>query len=156
MCGVCTLSPAFLGYAAGYFAPGRKDPDAAFASAYHLKLGHGLAVERLRAAGARNVGIVLNIIPTVTDDPMMEPATRYVDGIQNRLWLDLLAGRGIPTDLREGCSELTDWAFVHDDDLAIIANPIDWIGENYYSISRVVSVEQAGSAAIGQDSFSRA
>jgi len=138
--------------ACGYFAPGRKDPDAAFASAYHLMLGHGLAVERLRAAGARNVGIVLNIIPTVTDDPMMEPATRYVDGIQNRLWLDLLAGRGIPTDLREGCSELTDWAFVRDDDLAIIANPIDWIGENYYSISRVVSVEQAGSAAIGQDS----
>jgi len=143
--------PAFLGYAAGYFAPGRKDPDAAFASAYHLMLGHGLAVERLRSAGARNVGIVLNIIPTVTDDPNMHAAAHHVDGIQNRLWLDLLAGRGIPADLRESCANLTDWSFVRDEDLPIIAAPIDWIGENYYSINRVVSVEDAGSDAIGQD-----
>lgn len=143
--------PAFLGYAAGYFAPGRREPDAAFAAAYHLMLGHGLAVERLRAAGARNVGIVVNIIPTVTDDPQMEAATRHVDGIQNRLWLDLLAGRGIPADLRSHCSDLTDWAFVRDDDFPVIAAPIDWIGENYYSVNRVVSLEEAGTAAIGQD-----
>ncbi len=143
--------PAFLGYAAGYFAPGRKEPDAALAAGYHLMLGHGLAVERLRAAGARNVGIVLNIIPTVTDDPAMEPARRHVDGIQNRLWLDLLAGRGIPRDLRDNCADLTDWNFVREDDTSIIAAPIDWIGENYYSVNRVVAIEDSGSAAIGQD-----
>lgn len=143
--------PAFLGYAAGYFAPGRREPAAALSAAYHLMLGHGLAIEQLRSAGARNVGIVLNIIPTVTDDPTMQPAAMHVDGIQNRLWLDLLAGRGIPQDLIENCADLTDWSFVQQSDLPTIAAPIDWIGENYYSINRVVSMEDAGSEAIGQD-----
>ncbi|MEY2990169.1 MAG: hypothetical protein RLZZ163_1085 [Actinomycetota bacterium] len=143
--------PAFLGYAAGYFAPGRTEPDAALASAYHLMLGHGLAVEQLRAASARNVGIVLNVIPIVTDDPAMRAAAHHVDGIQNRLWLDLLAGRGIPADLQENCATLTDWNFVRAQDLPVIASPIDWIGENYYSVNRVVSLDDVGSAAIGQD-----
>jgi len=40
---------------------------------------------------------------------------------------------------------------VRDEDLPIIATPIDWVGENYYSVNRVVTVEEAGSAAIGQD-----
>lgn len=143
--------PAFLGYAAGYFAPGRTEPDAALSAAYHLMLGHGLAVDRLRQAGAQDVGIVLNIIPTVTEDPTMEPARQHVDGIQNRLWLDLLAGRGIPEDVRDNCANLTDWSFVREEDLPIIARPIDWIGENYYSINRVVCLDDAGSSAIGQD-----
>ena len=142
---------AFLGYAAGYFAPGRRDPDAALSAAYHLMLGHGLAVERLRASGARNVGIVLNITPVVAEHPSAQAAARHVDGIQNRLWLDLLAGRGIPADIRDACASLTDWRFVRDEDASVIASPIDWIGENYYFVNRVVSVEDAGNSAIGQD-----
>ena len=143
--------PSFLGYAAGYFAPGITDGGAALSAAYHLMLGHGMAIERLRDAGARNLGIIVNIIPTVTEDPAMAEATHHVDGIQNRLWLDLLGGRGIPDDLRRNCADLTDWSFVRQDDLPVIATPIDWVGENYYSVNRVVSVDDAGSAAIGQD-----
>lgn len=143
--------PSFLGYAAGYFAPGHTDGAEALAAGYHLMLGHGWAIERLRSAGARNLGIIINVIPTVTDDPAMADATRHVDGIQNRYWLDLLAGRGIPADIRENCADLTDWSFVRESDLPIIAAPIDWVGENYYSVNRVASIENAGSAAIGQD-----
>ena len=40
---------AFLGYCSGTFAPGRVEPEASLAAIYHLMLGHGLAVERLRA-----------------------------------------------------------------------------------------------------------
>jgi beta-glucosidase len=145
--------PSFLGYAAGYFAPGITDGGAALSAAYHLMLGHGMAIERLRDAGARNLGIIVNIIPTVTEDPAMAEATHHVDGIQNRLWLDLLGGRGIPDDLRRNCADLTDWSFVRQDDLPVIATPIDWVGENYYSVNRVVSVDDAGSAAIGQDAL---
>ncbi len=143
--------PAFLGYAAGYFAPGRTDGGAALSAAYHLMLGHGLATDRLRESGARRIGIILNVIPTLGADPTMEEATTHVDGIQNRLWLDLLAGRGIPEDIRHRCKDLTDWAFVREQDLAVIATPIDWIGENYYSVNRVVAADKAGSQAIGQD-----
>ncbi|MBL6835380.1 MAG: family 1 glycosylhydrolase [Candidatus Nanopelagicales bacterium] len=143
--------PAFLGYAAGYFAPGKTDGGAALSAAYHLMLGHGLATDRLREIGARRIGIILNVIPTLGSDPTTAEATAHVDGIQNRLWLDLLAGRGIPEDIRRRCADLTDWSFVREQDLAVISTPIDWIGENYYSVNRVVAADKAGSQAIGQD-----
>lgn len=142
---------AFLGYCAGYFAPGRTEPGASLAAAYHLILGHGLAVERLRAAGARNVGIVLNVIPVISDTPSMDAAARHVDGTQNRLFLDLLAGRGIPADLLESCASVTDWAFVREEDNPILSAPIDWLGENYYSVMRVAEPDAANTDAIGQD-----
>lgn len=41
---------AFLGYGSGVHAPGRTDPVAALRAAHHLNLGHGLAVQALRAA----------------------------------------------------------------------------------------------------------
>lgn len=142
---------AFLGYAAGYFAPGVRDPHASLAAAYHLMLGHGLAVPRMRAAGAREVGITLNIIPTVTDVPEMEAATRHLDGLQNRIFLELAAGRGVPADLLESCASVTDWSFVRPEDNAVMGAPLDWVGENYYTINRVVPPLAAGAEAIGQD-----
>ena len=43
---------AFLGHAAGEHTPGLTDPAAAVAAAHHLLLGHGLAIDALRAAAA--------------------------------------------------------------------------------------------------------
>src|SRR4051812_16186830 len=40
---------AFLGYAAGVHAPGRCEPEAAYAAAHHLLLGHALARDAVRA-----------------------------------------------------------------------------------------------------------
>ena len=142
---------AFLGYSSGYFAPGRTEPGASLAAAYHLILGHGLAVERLRAAGARNVGIVLNLIPVISETPSMDAAAAHVDRLQNGIFLDLLAGRGVGPDLRESCSSLTDWSFVRDDDNPVLSAPIDWLGENYYSVMRVAEPATDDAGAIGQD-----
>lgn len=142
---------AFLGYCSGYFAPGRREPGASLAAAYHLILGHGLAVERLRAAGARNVGIVLNVIPVVTDDDRMADAVRHVDGMQNRIFLGLLSDGRVPDDVREGARDLTDWSFVRAEDEPVLAATIDWIGENYYSLMRVAVPDGATAEAIGQD-----
>lgn len=143
---------AFLGYCAGYFAPGRTEPGASLAAAYHLILGHGLAVQRLRAVGAREPGIVLNLIPVISDTPEMDAVARHVDGIQNRIFLDLLAGRGIPEDLLESCASVTDWAFVRDEDRAVMSEPIDWLGENYYTVMRVAAPDASDVDAIGQQS----
>ena len=142
---------AFLGYCAGYFAPGRTEPGASLAAAYHLILGHGMAVQRLRKVGARNVGIVLNLIPIISESSDMDSAAHHVDGLQNRLFLDLLAGRGIPADLVESCASVTDWAFVDDADRAVMAAPIDWLGENYYTVMRVAAPNTADVDAIGQE-----
>lgn len=144
---------AFLGYCSGYFAPGTRDPGASLAAAYHLILGHGLAVERLRAAGARNVGIVLNVIPVLPEESTMAAEAAHLDGLQNRIFLDLLAGRGIPADLRDSCSSVTDWSFARADDTPVLSVPIDWIGENYYSPIRVASPDGSTADAIGQDTL---
>ena len=73
---------AFLGYASGEHAPGRHDPAAAVAATHHLLLGHGLAVQALRARGAQQVGITLNLHPVrpLTDEPAVLDAVRRVDG----------------------------------------------------------------------------
>jgi beta-glucosidase len=145
---------AFLGYCSGYFAPGRTEPGASLAAAYHLILGHGLAVERLRSAGARNVGIVLNLIPIISETESMDAVTRHIDGTQNRIFLELLAGRGVPADLRESCASVTDWAFVRDEDTPVLSAPIDWLGENYYTVMRVAEPAEDEAGAVGQDSAS--
>lgn len=142
---------AFLGYAAGYFAPGVRDPHASLAAAYHLMLGHGLAVQRMRAAGAREIGIALNVIPMVAQSPAVAEATRHLDGLQNRIFLDLAAGRGVPADVVASCASVTDWSFVRSEDNAVMGAPLDWVGENYYTITRVVPPEENGAHAIGAD-----
>ncbi len=141
---------AFLGYAAGIHAPAIRDGGASLAAAYHLMLGHGLALQRLRDLGLTNIGIAPNLIPIIPEDDESADAAHFIDGLQNRFWLDLLAGRGVPEDVMVGTKELTDWSFVRDSDLPVIAAPIDWIGENYYTVMRVAL--GAGSAeAVGQD-----
>jgi beta-glucosidase len=144
---------AFLGHAAGVHAPGERRPDRAYAAAYHLLLGHGLAVERLRAAGASQVGIVLNVIPTfaANDDETSVDAAEHVDGVQNRLFLDQLAGKEPPADVVAATAGLTDWAFVRDEDRALIGAPLDWVGENYYTVMRVAGHGTDGVDAVGQD-----
>ncbi|MGW2648663.1 family 1 glycosylhydrolase [Streptomyces sp. NPDC001393] len=52
---------AFVGYAEGRHAPGAREGRGALAAAHHLLAAHGLAVRELRAAGAREVGITLNL-----------------------------------------------------------------------------------------------
>ncbi len=44
---------AYLGYAAGVHAPGRREPEAAHRAAHHLLLGHGLADEPSACGGER-------------------------------------------------------------------------------------------------------
>ncbi|WP_440101922.1 GH1 family beta-glucosidase [Streptosporangium sp. H16] len=120
---------AFLGYASGIHAPGLAEPALGFAAAHHLLLGHGLAVQALRASGATTVGITLNLSPVIGDDT---PAAELVDGLQNRIFLDPVLRGEYPADVVERARRFTDWSFVHDGDLEIISEPIDLLGVNYY------------------------
>ncbi|NUT51317.1 MAG: beta-glucosidase [Saccharothrix sp.] len=135
---------AFLGYANGIHAPGVVDPKASLEAAHHLLLGHGLAVRAMRAQAPADheFSIVLNFCSVRVEDE--EPATlaaaRKVDGLQNRLFLDPLGGRGYPADVVEETAWLGDWtAAVRDGDLDVIATPIDWLGVNYYAPTRVAA-----------------
>ncbi|WP_351224510.1 GH1 family beta-glucosidase [Streptomyces sp. NPDC002133] len=132
----CTLNEplcsAWIGHLEGRMAPGLTDIRAAVPASYHLLLGHGLAAQAVRAAspGAR-VGIVNNLStvePAGGSDADVE-AARRMDGHTNRWWLDPVHGRGFPADMLEvygvGLPERPG-------DAATIAQPLDWLGLNYY------------------------
>jgi beta-glucosidase len=127
---------SMLGYCSGVHAPGIADAGAAVRAAHHLLLGHGLGVEALRATvreGAE-IGITLNPAPVVplSDTDADLDAARRVDGVANRLWYDAILRGSYPADVLEDFSGVSDLSHVRADDLAQIAQPLDFIGINYY------------------------
>ncbi len=137
---------AMLGYAAGIHVPGRTDPGAAVAAVHHLLLGHGLAMDVLRARVSGRgldadrgpeIGITLNPYPVVAttstpEAPSDRDAVRRIDGIANRLWYDAVLRGSYPDDVLEDVASVSDLAHIRDGDLAQIARPIDALGLNYY------------------------
>jgi beta-glucosidase len=127
---------AFLAYASGDHAPGRRDPASAVRAAHHLLLGHGLAAKEIRAAApTANVGITLNLyaVSPATDAPEDIDGARRVDGIQNRLFLDAVLRGRYPEDVLADVAPLVGTEHIQDGDLATIAAPLDQLGVNYYS-----------------------
>jgi beta-glucosidase len=107
-------------------APGIRDPESAVRAAHGLMRAHQAAVPAIRAAapGAR-VGIVFNVSPVeaATDSEADAAAAARVDGYVNRWFLDAAFGRGYPADIAE---------WFRFDQPAPAAQPIDFIGLNYY------------------------
>lgn len=124
---------AFLGHFTGEHAPGLRSLEAALKAAHHLLLGHGLAVEALRAEGAKRVGIVLNFTPVEGEEEARERADRY----HNRFFLDPILGLGYPESPFR--SALTPP--IRPGDLDLIARPLDFLGVNYYTVARVAPGE---------------
>ncbi|MDQ1485447.1 MAG: beta-glucosidase [Actinomycetota bacterium] len=128
---------AFLGYAAGVHAPGHTSGAEALAAVHHLLLAHGLGVQALRSALPADTQVAITLNPAMarpaTTSAEDAHATSKVDGLQNRIWLEPLFHGEYPDDVRDFTSEVSDWSFVHDGDLPIIASPIDVLGVNYYN-----------------------
>ena len=135
---------AYLGNAAGIHAPGIKDPATALEVAYRLMVSSGKALEVLRSHKANNPGIVLNLTTIIADDDKIQDAADHIDNLQNRFWLDLLAGRSIAPEIMDSTAQYTNWDFVEEADLKVAANKIDWLGLNYYSPMRVASKPAKG------------
>jgi beta-glucosidase len=101
-----------------------------------MLLAHGLAVQALRAGGAKGeVGIVLNLMPIYPagGDQQAASAVRMQDGYENRLYLDpVLRGRYPDDMLAEIDRQSSLGAAIQPGDLATIGAPIDLLGVNYY------------------------
>jgi len=142
---------AFLGHAAGVKAPGIRDWPTALRVSHHLLLSHGLATQALRAAvgPSANVGIALNLAPVHAAGPGEDhdAAARRMDGHLNRWFLDpLLRGR-YPSDMLDVYERMGDGAIgseFRNGDLPVIAEPIDFLGVNYYFPQRVFAAPQDG------------
>ena len=126
---------AFLGYGSGAHAPGRTEADAALRAMHHLNLAHGLAVQVIREVAPRaQVSVTLNFHAVRGDDA---EAVRRIDALANRSFTGPLLEGAYPADLIEDTSAVTDWSFLQPGDEAIIHQPIDFLGVNYYSTTRV-------------------
>ena len=135
---------AFLGYASGVHAPGRQHAPDALAAMHHLLLGHGQAVQSIRAAdpGAQ-LGITLNLYAISPADEHKTgdlDAVRRIDGLANRIFLDPVLLGSYPADVVADLEGVSDFGFVRDGDLEQIAQPLDLLGINYYS-RHVVAAE---------------
>ncbi len=139
------LCSAWIGHLEGRMAPGLTDLTAAVRASYHLHLGHGLAVQAIRAASSdARVGIVNNLSPIepASGSEADLAAARRADGHINRWWLDPILGRGYPQDMVEEYGvELP----VQPGDLETIAAPLDWLGLNYY-FRQIVTADPDGTA----------
>lgn len=126
---------AFLGNLEGRHAPGLRDEATAITVVHHLLLAHGKAVRALREDGVvGQVGITCNLSsPHPASDSAADiAACRRLDLYENRLFLDPLFRGEYPQDAREYYRGISDFSFVHDGDMQIIAEPLDYFGINYY------------------------
>lgn len=124
---------AWLSHLIGAHAPGLRDIRAASRAMHHVLLAHGTAMQALRAEGARNLGIVLNFETSHAADDSAEAARAAAtqDAIYNQWFIRALMGQGYPDAALEGIGpHLPDgWQ----EDMALIAQPLDWLGVNYYT-----------------------
>jgi beta-glucosidase len=127
---------SFLGYGSGDHAPGRRDPASAVRAAHHLLLGHGLAVQAIRARGNDpHLGVTLNLYAVDGASPSEadEDAARRIDGLSNRFFLDPVLLGSYPSDVVSDLAGIADFTHVRDGDLATISTPLSFLGVNYYS-----------------------
>jgi beta-glucosidase len=142
--------PSWIGHAKGEHAPGRRDIGLAAAATHHLLLAHGRAVQAIRAAvpGAR-VGIDLNLQPTrpASDHEADLAAARRADGNLNRLFLDPVLRGEYPADmLAHYAGRRPGFGVVQDGDLAVIAEPTDFLGVNFYAPRTVCAPDRMAEA----------
>jgi beta-glucosidase len=125
---------AWLGYGSGEHAPGRTSPADALAAAHHLLLSHGWAVDVLRRGStAAEVGITLVLVPAypASDAEGDREAAQHGDGFFNRWFLDPVFRASYPADMLEHFAPAGPP--IVDGDLEAIAEPLDFLGVNYYS-----------------------
>ncbi len=119
---------SIYGYAIGEYAPGKALLLAAVPTAHYQNLAHGLAVQALRAAGARSIGTANNHSPIwpAADTPEDKAAAVWIDALINRTYADPVLLGSYPEQIVEHLPD--DFA----DDLPTISQPLDFYGVNYY------------------------
>jgi beta-glucosidase len=131
---------AMLGHHMGVFAPGLKDRALAMQVSHHLLLSHGLALRALRADGCRaELGLVLNLSPVhpASASAADQAQARLDDGLLARWYLDACFHGSYPADVLDHLG--ADAPQVQAGDMAAIAQPLDFLGVNYYTRSVVAA-----------------
>jgi beta-glucosidase len=125
---------AYLSYEAGIHAPGIQNRQQGRQVAHHLLLAHGLAMPILQknAPQALN-GIVLNFSPchAASGSEADIRAADMADQYHNQWYLQPLMEGSYPALLQQ--LPAAEQPQIKDGDMAIIAQPLDFLGVNYYT-----------------------
>lgn len=126
------------GYRSGEHPPGMQDPEIALQVGHHLMVAHGMAAEAMRAAAPElKMGIVLDLkgIDPATDSAEDRAAAEEVWRDDIAFFLDSLFEARYPPGVWEPGAETPHP--VLDGDMALISQPLDFLGVNYYSRERI-------------------
>ena len=120
------------GYLHGLLAPGHRNLFETPIASHNLLRAHGTAVQAYRTLGKNQIGIVVNLEPKypASQSPEDLGATVRAEAYMNRQYLDPILLGSHPAELKEMFGEA--WPANADDDLALISQPIDFLGINYY------------------------
>jgi beta-glucosidase len=100
-------------------------------------LGHGRAIQAMRALGVGNLGAVCNLewAHPHDDTPASVAAAARYDAIYNRWFLGGFCKGEYPALALEGLEPHLPAGW--QDDMATVSAPLDWMGLNYYTCKRV-------------------
>ena len=124
---------SWLSHFEGHHAPGLQDIKATARAMHHVLKAHGKSVQVLRQNGVKDVGIVCNFEGTMPADDSVESAraaARY-EAIYNRFFLQGIFEGTYPEEVLEGLGPHLPAGW--QDDMALIQQPLDWVGVNYYT-----------------------
>jgi len=123
------------GYLHGALAPGHRSRYEAPIVSHNLMRAHGAAVQAYRAEGGHEIGLVVNIEPKypASDTAADSAAVKRAHAYMNEQYLHpALLGR-YPPELEEIFGDA--WPRFPEDDFALIRQPLDFVGINYYTRS---------------------
>jgi len=126
------------GYLHGVLAPGHRNKYEAPIAAHNLMRAHGAAVKAYREEGKHQIGLVVNLEPKypASFDPADQEAAARGHAYMNAQFLDPVFLGCYPERMKDVYGDAwPDWPA---EDLALIGQPIDFLGINYYtrSVSR--------------------
>ncbi len=125
---------AYLGYEVGIHAPGKIGKEYGKKAAHHLLLAHGLAMKVLAKNSPNTLnGIVLNFTPcySQSDDQADIDATMFADDYFNQWYIKPILDGAYP-DILSALPQ-ANHPDIHEGDMEIIAQPIDFLGINFYT-----------------------
>jgi beta-glucosidase len=124
---------AWLSHFLGLQAPGLRDIRATARAMHHVLVAHGRSIEVMRGLGMTNLGGVFNFewsTPADDSQATKQAAERY-DAIYNRWFLGAATKGEYPELVLEGLEPHLPEGW--QDDMGLIAQPLDWVGLNYYT-----------------------
>lgn len=130
------LCTAYLGYLLGVQAPGHRDMQKAIAAAHHVNMAHGIAVREYRKIALKSglkapIGTAWN--PSTSRPATLKQedidAANYSLAFNSELFIFPCLGKGYPEAILNNPEYKIP---IENGDMETIAQPIDFMGINYY------------------------